>query len=186
VNAVDTVTARYAEALYELARRKGKLEVVTDDVRMLAGEFASSKVRSMLLNPRFSTEARLERLEPVLSRCDELVRDFVQLLYGRNREQVLANLGAAFRKRELADQQKTEGVVESARPLGEAELAELGKGLRSRFGLEVMLENVVNEELIGGVRVRVGSQMIDMSVSGRLTALRDRMERAPLAGTSAG
>ncbi|MEO0651957.1 MAG: ATP synthase F1 subunit delta [Planctomycetota bacterium] len=180
--AVDTVTARYAEALYDLARKHGKLEAVVSDVQLLAAEFDNPKVRSLLLNPRFSKEVRLEKLKTVLERCDELVRNFVHLLYDRNREQVLSALGAAFKTRRLAEAGSVEGVVESARRLGDAELADLRQGLKARFGLEVLLENVVDPDLIGGVRIRIGSKMIDQTVKGRLEGMRERLERAPLAG----
>lgn len=183
---VDVVTARYADALYGLARRQGKLEAVVADVERLAAEFASPKVRALLLNPRFSSQERVAKLGPVLERCDVLTRNFVHLLYDRNREQVLDRLGAAVRAKRLADAGAVEGVVESARDLTSTELEELGRGLKARLGLDVLLENVIVPELLAGVRVRVGSKMIDLTVSGRLSALRERLEHAPMAGLSVG
>ena len=73
MNAVDTVTQRYAEALYGLAASKGALEDVVRDVERLAAEFAVPKVRSLLLNPRFSVQVRLDRLKPLLEQMDGFI-----------------------------------------------------------------------------------------------------------------
>jgi F-type H+-transporting ATPase subunit delta len=184
--AVDAVSQRYADALYGLAARKGVLETVVRDVERLAAEFASAGVRSVLLNPRFSGAERLAKLAPVLAGLDPLTQNFVRLLYDRNREQVLASIGVAFRARRLAEAGAVEGVVESARALEARELETLKSGLERRLGATVLLENRVLPELIGGVRVRIGSKMIDLSVSGRLHSLRERLERVPLTGVAAG
>jgi F-type H+-transporting ATPase subunit delta len=65
--------------------------------------------------------------------------------------------------------------VTSAVPLTEAERAALRAKLVDRFGTELEFQFEVDPELIGGVRLRVGDQVIDGSVAGRLAALRDRL-----------
>ena len=80
----------------------------------------------------------------------------------------------------LAESGTVEGVVESARPLGEVELEELRASLGARLGKQVRLENRTAPDLVGGVRVIVDNRMIDYSVQGRLGALRKRMLDAPL------
>jgi F-type H+-transporting ATPase subunit delta len=180
VNAVDPVTARYADALYGLARRQGRLEAVVSDVQRLAAQFQSPKVSAFLLEPRLAPELRLAKLRPVLERLDPLTQKFVRLLFGRRREAVLARLGAAFRQKRLQEAGAVEGVVESARPLDQSQLDEVRRGLKARLGLDVLLENRIVPSLIGGVRVTVGSRMIDTSIQGRLQALGDRLQQVPL------
>lgn len=180
MNAVDAVTTRYAEALFGLATKAGALEAVTRDVEQLTAEVGSPKVRSFLFNPRFGADERLAVLEPILGGMHPLTQNLVRLLFGRHRETVLSRLGEALRARTLEERGAVDGVVESARPLSPDQLEDLKRGLRARLGKEVLLENRVVPDLMGGVRVVVGSTMIDYSVLGRLAELRDRLNRAPL------
>jgi F-type H+-transporting ATPase subunit delta len=84
----------------------------------------------------------------------------------------------------LASRGAVEGRVESARPLGSGELAELAVSLGSKLGKEVLLENVVVPTLVGGVRVFVAGKMIDYSVQGRLAGMRRKLMNARLPASS--
>lgn len=174
------VTTRYAEALFALARRKGVLEQVAADVRRIASELASPRVRQLLMNPHIDRQQRLAKLERVLGGAQPIVRNFVALLFGRGRETVLLDLGQAFHRLLLDAQGVIEGVAESARPMDTAELDALATRLGARLGKRVLLRNEVRPELIGGVRVTVGSRRIDQTVASRLEGLRRHMMEAPL------
>ncbi|MEO2163801.1 MAG: F0F1 ATP synthase subunit delta, partial [bacterium] len=72
------------------------------------------------------------------------------------------------------------GIVESARPLESAELEALSQDLSKRLGKDVTLTGRVDPDLVGGVRVFVGTSMIDQSLQGRMDGLRRRMMEARL------
>jgi F-type H+-transporting ATPase subunit delta len=116
----------------------------------------------------------------VLQGCSQLTRNFAGLLFAKNRELVLADLAAAFRQRWLASRGAAEGHVESALALGSAEISELAAAIGAKLGKEVMLENRINSELVGGVRVFVDNRLIDYSVRGRLAGLRRKMMESEL------
>ena len=120
------------------------------------------------------------RAEASLSGACPLFRNFVDLLFDKNREGVLVGLGEAFRSRLFEASGVVEGVVSSARPLGSGELAELTVSLGARLGKEVRLKNEIDPSLIAGIRVIVDSRMVDCSVVGRFEGLRRRLLEAPL------
>ena len=177
---LDPVTSRYAEALFGLAKRNGVLDAVRSDVDRLSTELSSESVGSFFFDARIPIEDRRSRIEPFLSGVHEYTRSFVHLLFDKRREDVLKNLGAAFHRRMLDERGEAEGVVESARPLGAAEISNLAVTLGARLGRRVSLENKVNPEVVGGVRVIVGSKMVDGSLSGRMERLRKLLLDAPL------
>ena len=172
---VDAVTGRYAGALYGLARRKGALADVARDVEAIEVELRSGATRTLLLNPRVEREAKRAQLGPLLARVHPLTANFVHLALDKNRVEVLAGLGTAFRRLALDERGAVEGVVETARPIGPAEVAAIASSVGARLGKQVQLTNRVVPEIVGGVRVIAANRMIDYSVQGRLDGLRRRM-----------
>lgn len=177
---IDPVTARYAGALYNLAQRKGVLDIVARDIERLTHELATTAMRTIVFNPRVEREAKRQQITPALSGAHELVRNFVNLLVDKRREDVLKGLAIAFRRRALDEKGAVEGLVESARALEPSEIARLETAIGRNLGKQLFLKNRIVPSLVGGARVIAQSRMIDWSVQGRLEALRRKMMDAPL------
>tara|TARA_R110002126_G_scaffold66038_8_gene167964 strand:+ start:2742 stop:3308 length:567 start_codon:yes stop_codon:yes gene_type:complete len=182
---VDAVTARWAEALFNLAIGAGALDAVQNDLEVLGREFRSRAVRDFLLGSEASASEKLAKLGGVTTGFHALTRNFVSLAFDRNRVEALADAGVAFRRRSLDLAGVVEGVVESPRSLESADVHALETSLGGRLGKTVRLTQSTEPSLIGGVRVTVGANMIDASVQGRLDGLRRRMLEAPLPVPSA-
>ncbi len=176
----SAVTTRYVEALFQLTLERGTIDTVEADVRRLAGEVADSKVAAFLSDARVTNEEKISRLEPLLVSLDDLLADFVRLLFDKGRGEVLTEMGDAFRLRLLEHRGATEGRVESARPLEPAQMNEIAAAIGREIGKEVYLKNEVDPGLVGGVRVFVDNRMIDNSVQGRLDGLNRKLREARL------
>ena len=177
---VDAVTARYAGALYGLAKRKNALDAVSKDVAALAAEAARPATRGLLFNPRVEREAKRKQLAPALASAHPLTRNFVNLLIDKGRENVLQSIAAAFKRLALEERGAIEGRVESARPLDPADVQRLATTLSAQLGRTLTLENHVVPELLGGARVFAANKMIDWSVQGRLETLKKKLLEARL------
>jgi len=176
----DAVTARYVEALFGLGVKSANLDTIKSDVDRLAASLARPGVLQLVLHPAKPRAIRRAAVEEGLAGASDVTRNFVDLLFDKRREGVLAGFGEAFRQRLLQASGVVEGVVSSARPLGSGELAELTVSLGSRLGKEVRLKNEIDPSLVAGIRVIVDSRMIDCSVSGRLIGIKRRMMNAAL------
>ena len=176
----DPVTSRYAGALYGLAKRKGALAEVSRDVAALAAEIARPEVRALLFDPRGGREAKRAKLAAILSAAHPLSRNFANLLLDKGREEVLRRLSEAWKRNVLDERGAAEGFVESARPLGDAEIGRLAAALSKPMGRTLILENRIVPALLGGARVIARNRMIDGSVRGRLESLRRKMLDARL------
>jgi len=183
---LDPVAHRYAEALFSLAKKRGVLADVQRDVERIATEFSHPNVASYLLDARVPSGERRKRLDPVLTGMHELTRNFVGLVFDKRRESLLRSFGDAFHARVLDERGAAEGVVESARALDGAEIDRLARSVGAKLGKTVSLQNKVTPDLLGGVRVIVGSRMVDHSLSGRLGGLKKRMLDAPLPSLAEG
>lgn len=178
--AVDPVTARWADALYGLAKRKGDLPAVASDVAQLSTSLAVPATRDSILAPTRDREERRRSAQSFASGLHPLVQNVVNLAFDKGREEVLLGLGQAFHALALEDNGQLEGVVQSARPLGPAEMLQISTAVGAELGKTVLLKNEIHPELVGGARVIAGNRMIDYSVQGRLEALRRKMMEAPL------
>lgn len=176
---ISAVTARYATALFELAAEKGQLDAVSRDVGLIEREHTSGALAA-LFDPRAAAADRTRAVDGLAARLSPLSRNLLLLLRDKRRLEVLRELAAGFRVRLLASQNAVDGVAWSARPLGASELAQLSTQLGSALGKTVQLENRLDPELIGGVRVLVDNLLLDQSAAGRLEGLRARLLEARL------
>ena len=184
MNRVDSVSARYVDALFGLAAKQGALPAVREDVERIGAEVKSPAVRRFLQDPRFSSAERLGKFSGLIDSLSPLTSRFVRLLFQKGREPVLLSLAETFRQRLLREASAVEGVVETARPLDGAEIDRLAEELSRRLTKKVYLENALVPELLGGFRVKVGHSMFDRSIAGRLEKLREGMSNAPVGGAA--
>lgn len=177
---LDAVTVRWTGALYNVARQQGALAAVKADLERLAAALAAPAARAKLTHPGLDAAARRAAVEGSLVGCHPLTRNFVALAFDRRREALLVEAAAAWKAREQQENNEVEGVVETARPLGEPEMQKVAAQLGAVLGKKVALKNKIVPELVGGARVVAGNRMIDWSVQGRMDALRRRMLDARL------
>lgn len=160
----------YAAAIYDLA-----LETWLDQLGDLQVALKDDSLRASLDEPT-STQDKLKLLEAAVpGGLSDGPRKFVgTLLEARQLDQldaILVELGRLVRRHpELRRAQVT-----SAVPLTDDEMELMQAKLVERFGPELEFEFKVNQALIGGICLRVGDQVIDGSVAGKLAALRDRL-----------
>jgi F-type H+-transporting ATPase subunit delta len=134
----------------------------------------------VLVNPRLDLATRRSAIDVLVRGTHELTQNFVGLAFARGRVEVLVGLAAAFHRRILDDAGQVEGVVETARPMQPAEMDRVAADVGRVLGKKLILSNRVVPEVVGGARVIAGNRMLDGSVSGRLDALRRRLQDVPL------
>lgn len=180
IQVADPVATRWAHALHDLATQKGALDAVRKDIALLAGEMRNPKVQEFLKQANLPKADVLRVFKPVMGQLSQWTQNTVNLAVERRRAGLLLGLPEAFQRKEDELTGVLNGVVESSRDLGSSEVQSLEASLTSQFKKKVVLQTRKNSELIGGIRVYVGAQMIDRSVQGRLDNLERKMRSASL------
>lgn len=179
------IARNYAETLLSLAQRHGGPAAVEEYARAMA-EVAEvlrrePRVRDFLETPRVDAERKKEALRASFAgRVPEMFLRFLLILVDKRRQALLGDIAAAFAERvdETLGRVRVEVVV--ARE-ADAELrSEIVRTLERQLGKTVLPTFRVDEELIGGVLVRVGDQLFDGSVRRRIASLRRRLLAANL------
>jgi len=173
------IATRYATALFELAKEAGALKALESDIAGLGDALASSDdLRAMIASPVVSRDDQSNAIAAIGVKLgvSALMANTLALMAAKRRLFVLPQLLS-----NLADQIATEkgevtAEVSAARALTAAQSKKLAETLKARVGKTVKLKTTVDESLIGGLVVKLGSTMIDTSVKAKLAALQNAMK----------
>lgn len=169
-----SLSGRYAVALFDLARDGKTLDTVAASLTALKAAIAeSSDFKGLINSPVLSRDAAGKTIAAVASAMgiDPLTTNFLGVL-AQNRR--LGQLPAVIRAYEtLLSNHKGEARAEvtSAHPLTKTQITALAKSLKARIGRDVAVDTKVDPAILGGLVVKIGSQMIDSSIRTRLNSL---------------
>ncbi len=174
------IAQRYATALFELStEEKSGLAALEKDVEALSSAIAdSADFREVLSSPVYSRDDQSRAVAAVAKAMDlsPLMANTLALMATKRRLFALPQFAAALRDLIAEAKGEVTADVASARALSSAQAEKLAKALSSSFGKTVKLNATVDESLIGGLVVKVGSKMIDTSIRSRLAALQNSMK----------
>jgi F-type H+-transporting ATPase subunit delta len=179
-NSVLTQIARpYAAALFDLSQSEGSVDAVESglvEIQKLAGE--SDDFRRFLRSPVISADHKSSAVEAILARANinVTVANFVKVVARNGRLFALPAIIKAFQALAAEGRGEVTADVTSAAPLSSAQLKSLADTLKQKIGKTVTLTEHVDPSLIGGLMVKVGSQMIDSSLKTKLTAMKIAMK----------
>ena len=174
-----SLAGRYASALFDLASEAGTVSAVEGDLdRLDQGLRESDDFARLIRNPQISRGDAAKAIEAVAAvlGCSELTRKFLGVLAGNRRLASLPDMVRAFFAIAAAQRGEVSAEVTTAHPLDEAQLTQLAEKLKIREGRSVKLRTRVDPEILGGLVVRIGSQMIDSSIRTRLNSLSQAMK----------
>ena len=132
---------------------------------------ADVRMQECITDPRIAPSALAELFLGVAGELNVEQRNFASVLVDNRRIAVLPEISGLFRELKDAQEGTREAVVSSAFPLDDKQIASLVADLERRFGCKVKATVQLAPELIGGVRIALGDQVIDASVRGKLTAM---------------
>ena len=173
------VSGRYATALFELARDGDALDAVAGDLDQLDTALSeSADLRDLVASPIYTRAQQGEAIGTIAKRMElsELTRHLLGLMAQKRRLFVLSGVIRGYRAL-LADLRgEVTAEVTSATKLTDAQTGKLQAELKKSVGKDVTLKQTVDETLIGGLIVKVGSRMIDTSIRARLAALQNNLK----------
>jgi F-type H+-transporting ATPase subunit delta len=176
----DTAPRRYAEAAFQIALRDDTLETWRRELDLAAATLETGNLESVLANPAIALDQRIDAAQHVFDGLSEPVRNLVLLLVRRGRIEQLPRVALEFAR--LDDQRKglTHASATSAAALDKDELKAITTRLEDLIGGRVELQTDVDPHILGGLVVRIGDQLIDGSVLGRLERLRNQLASGAL------
>ena len=173
------IAQRYASAVFEIAKEAKKVKAIETDLDNLSDALASSEdFRDLIHSPIYTRDqqgtavaalAKKMKLSPTMANT-------LSLMASKRRLFVLPQLVHTLRDVIAEDKGEITADVTSAKALTKTQADKLAKSLKASTGKTVTLNQTVDESLIGGLIVKVGSKMIDTSIRSKLASLQNVMK----------
>ena len=173
------IAGRYATALFDLAKEERALDAVEKDVDALDTALAeSSELQSLIASPVYSREEQAGAMAAIATKMGltPTVAKTIGLMASKRRLFALPALIAAVKALIAIERDELTAEVTSAASLTKAQSDKLASTLKSSFGKDIKINATVDESIIGGLIVKVGSKMIDNSIASRLANLQKAMK----------
>lgn len=173
------IEQRYAQALADLVA-KGAIPAETlqrELGELTAAVDSSAPLRTVLASPAVRWEEKIALLDRLATAAgfSRLTRNFMVVATQRGRITHLDGIQKAFEEILLRQLGIVRAEVTSARPLGPDQRASIEQQLARRLGKKLQTTFLTDAELLGGFIARVGDQVYDGSIDGRLRRLRQRL-----------
>jgi F-type H+-transporting ATPase subunit delta len=173
------IAARYATAVYDLAKDGKSVKALESDLEALQAVMAdSSDFRALIQSPIYSRDEQAAAITAIAAKMklSPIMAKTLSLMAQKRRLFVVPQLVVALRNIIAEDKGEVTADVTSAKALTKAQSDKLAKSLKASTGKTVTLNATVDESLIGGLIVKVGSRMIDTSIRAKLNSLQNAMK----------
>ena len=173
------IAARYATAIFEISKEGKSLKKLEANLSDLGAALAdSADLRDLISSPvvsRADQGAAIAALGKKMG-LETVLQNGLGLMAQKRRLFVLPQLVKQLQAMIAEDKGEITADVTSAKELSKAQADKLAKTLKARMGKAVKINATVDESLIGGLVVKVGSKMIDTSIRSRLNSLQNAMK----------
>src|SRR3954451_1724552 len=176
---MEEIARVYADALFGVAKEKDEL----DEIHEQLGQFAdamdeSHDMQSFFFSPYFSTSEKSEAISKAISGANDEFVNFLELLTEKNRMPVIFAIRRTFDELWAEERKRLDVTVTSAVELDPKVVKKVGDEIQKQTGREIDLNSVVDENVIGGLVLRVGNRVLDASVRAKLERLRKEIASA--------
>ncbi|MFV2051990.1 F0F1 ATP synthase subunit delta [Aliiroseovarius sp. YM-037] len=173
------IASRYATAIFDLAKENKNLKMLESDIDALSSALEGSEdFSSLILSPIYSRDEQGTAVAAIAKKMDvsDMLGNALGLMASKRRLFVLPQLLNELRDLIADEKGEITADVTAAKALTKAQSDALAKTLKATVGKDVKINSTVDEKLIGGLVVKVGSKMIDTSIRSKLNSLQNSMK----------
>ena len=176
---MEEIARVYGDSLFEVAKEKDKLDSVRDQLVQFAEAMHDDRdLQMFFFSPYFSSTEKREGLANAVSGAEPELVNFLALLAEKHRMPAIFRIRAHFDELWAQERRQLEVRVTSAIELDQAVVKKVGEEIEKQTGRTVDLTSTVDEDILGGLVLRVGNMVLDASLRNRLEKMRREIARA--------
>ena len=172
---------RYALALYELAEDNSELQAVEKDINELSGIYnTNEELKNFIKDPTQSQLSQLAVLNQISAEMNlsKIVKNFLSILVTKRRIFFMNTIFKIFLLLVSKKKGELKASLISSKRLTNEELKNLNSEISQAIGTVIDLDYKVDEDLIGGLKMQIGSLMVDTSIKSKLKKYKQTMLEA--------
>jgi F-type H+-transporting ATPase subunit delta len=176
---MEEIARVYAEALFEVAKEKGKLDVIRDQLGRVADALDRDRELAVFFfSPYFSTAEKRDGIERAVIDAEPELINFLELLVEKHRMPVIFRIRRQFDEMWAEENKLLEVTLTSAVELDPEIVRRVGEEIERQTDRSVELQSRVDEQVVGGLVLQVGNMVLDGSIRNRLEKLRKEVAQA--------
>lgn len=169
----------YAEALFDVAKERGKLDPIRDELAQFADALDSNReLRTFFFSPHFSSAEKVDGLARAIDGADPELLNFLELLIEKGRMPEVFRIRRQLDELWKRENRRIDVTVTSAVELDPAVVAKIGEEIERQTGQKADLASRVDGEILGGIVLQVGNMVLDASIRARLEKLQKSVAQA--------
>ena len=169
----------YAEALFDVAKDKGKLDAVRGELAQFVDAVDGNReLQVFFFSPYFSSAEKIAGLKRAVSDVDAELLNFLELLIEKQRMPEIFRIRRQLDELWKQENRRIDVTVTSAVTLEPAVVEKVGEEIERQTGQKVELSSRVDAEILGGIVLQVGNKVLDASIRSRLEKLRKSVAQA--------
>ncbi|HUC07102.1 MAG TPA: ATP synthase F1 subunit delta [Solirubrobacterales bacterium] len=169
----------YAEALFDVAKDKGKLDAVRGELAQFVDAVDGNReLQVFFFSPYFSSAEKVAGLVRAVSDADAELLNFLELLIEKQRMPEIFRIRRQLDELWKQENRRIDVTVTSAVTLEPAVVEKVGEEIERQTGQKVDLSSRVDAEILGGIVLQVGNKVLDASIRSRLEKLRKSVVQA--------
>ena len=169
---------RYSRALFEVAKEAGELEKIEMDVKILQSLLINStELKNFIKNPTQSKDNQNVVIKLLAEKINfsKNLKNFMFLLIEKRRIFFVAKVLDSFLKLCSRKRGEVKASLISSKKLSDSELDSISRDLSSAMGSTIKFDYKIDTDLIGGLKLQLGSFMIDTSIKNKLKKFEQKM-----------
>jgi F-type H+-transporting ATPase subunit delta len=176
---VEEIARVYAEALFEVAKQKGKLDAIRGQLGQVADALqADRELAVFFFSPYFSSAEKRDGIARAITGAEPELTNFLGLLVEKHRMPVIFRMRRRFDELWAEENKQLDVTLTSAVELDPEIVERVGAEIERQTDRKVQLRSRVDGDLLGGLVLQVGNMVLDASIRNRLERLRKEVAQA--------
>ena len=176
---MEEIARVYADALFEVAEEKGKLDEIHEQLAEFADAMAGNReLQVFFFSPYFSSAEKREGIAKAISGADEELVNFLELLAEKHRMPAIFRIRRRFDELWAKAKRRLEVTLTSAVELDQGVVDKVGEEIARQTDRKIDLSSEVDPDVLGGLVLRVGNMVLDASLRAKLEKLRKEVASA--------
>jgi F-type H+-transporting ATPase subunit delta len=170
-----TYSRPYAEAAYKIAVETNELDMWTDNLSILSRIIISGDVKAIIASPKIDPNKTLDFLNSFLTKENQMFSKFISIMIENKKVYFLDEVYRLFSEMILDEQNTTIAEVETAYPLTDNQKILLIKNLEKQHDTKIKIDEVINKELLAGIKISINNEVTDYSVRYKLNSMKEQI-----------